>query len=692
MNRIKYLSAVRFFLLVILQIASVAGGARAAGYDKGADLTSLSLEELMDLPVRSVGFFDISSDRAPGSLWILGREDIKTAPALSISEILQVSVPGVSISPHSIYGSLYASRGVPMFDNSTTQFMWDGMNLNSGGSLGVNSGLRLPLTGDIRQIEVSSGPSAVIHGNGAINGFVNLVPKSGATDPGIHFESGYGLDDGMTRMAAGQGIEYGPDKNIYIYAGLAGSGGFSARDDMGYAKYQGVGITQGEIPGDYKVHEISWPNYRTSLNWNHGNFQMLGLLQREYYSADSFYINNSESPHLYNETLAVRPKITIPFGSHESLEMNMPCEFFDTGYVSNFKQYSERGNSDLRAEMNTIFKTTRISGNQIACGFKVEHDHYRSNRYYFRSRPSFYIIGDDADWRLYSLFAEDVVSLGRDVTITAGLRYDSIKYDLDNASELLESTSDDSDVFSPRFSVSYNLTDLTIIKAAYQEGFHFPPVTEIYTSNLKPETMKSFEAGFIHNFKNTGIKLTCNAFYNIFADSLLSDLGSTKENQRNDFGSTGGEIGLEWKDGSISKAFLSYSYSRPLDISSSPVSIYTADEGLNEWYCYPAHMIKFRFYRYFMEKRLMASLGFEYGSSVAKPDESWYEPRALFENDRFSIGFKGAMRLSDNLYLDLLVKNVAHNGIPVPTYVYNNPWEGSLGATSTCSYIGLRLE
>lgn len=656
-------------------------------------LSEMSIEDLMNLPIRSVGFFNMSQDIAPGSIWILKEEDIRNTPALNLSDLLQLTMPGVSISSHSIYGSLYASRGVPMFDNSTSQFMVDGMNLNSGGSLGINSGLRLPLLGDLYSIETGNGPCAIIHGNGAINGFINLVPKTGATNPGAFSRITYGFDDHMQKIETGYGHSYGPDRDLYVYAGMAGSEGTHVKNDLGFSSYnfdrEGNSVS---IPESYEARKISWPNYKGSLNWHHGPFQLLGFLQKELYTSDSNYLNRAESPELYHQSVAIRPKLDIHVGSYESIEIDTPLQFFDSGYISGSGTMKERGSSDAKIEGKIVIKSTRISQNQIAAGFKTEYDHHRGNRYYFRSRPSFNIIGDDADWMLYSLFAEDIITLSRDLTITAGMRYDTIRYDTDEASDYLNSIIEDSDIFSPRIAASYNLTGTTVVKAGYQEGFHFPPVTEIYTGNLKPESIKSLELNLIQDVPGTGLKVTCNAFYNIFHNAILADLGSSNGNQRHDFGSTGGEFVVDWTDGDYTKAQISYSYSRPLDISSDKVEIYTADENLNEWLCYPAHMVKARIYRYWMLKTLMTSFALEYGSAVSRPKEDYYQPRDIFHNDRFTASFLGRLKITDQLSMELLIKNVAHNNIPVPSYVYNSPWEGSLGETETYSYIGLRWE
>lgn len=679
-----------FFALVII---SYPGSYACAAWQEPESISEMSIEDLMNLPIRSVGFFDMSRSVAPGSIWILKEEDIRNSPALNLTDLLQLTMPGVSVSGHSIYGSLYASRGVPMFDNSTSQFMLDGMNLNSGGSLGINSGLKIPLLGDLYSIETGNGPCAIIHGNGSINGFINLVPKTGTTNPGAYSNIRYGLDDGMKTVEAGYGLTYGPDRDFFIYAGIAGSEGSEPENDLGFSTYNsdddGSPLA---IPDGMNMGGISWPNYKSTLNWRHGPFQLLGFLQKELNSSNSFYKSAIKSPELYHQTLAIRPKLDIPLGSCETMELETPLQFFDSGYITGFKKPAQKGSSDARIEGNLLVKSTRIKNNRIAAGIKAEYDHHRSNRYYLGSAPSSYIMGDDADWMIYSLFTEDIITLSRDLTLTAGIRYDTIRYDTDDSSDFLNGIIEDSDIFSPRIAVSYNMTPATVLKAGYQEGFHFPPVTEIYTGNMKPESIKSFEINLLQDIPGTGFKLTLNTFYNIFHDAILADLGSSRGNQRHDFGSAGGEFVVDWTDGDNTNARLSYSYSRPLDISSQNVEIYTADEELEEWLCYPAHMVKGLIYRHWMNKKIMTSFAMEYGSGVSRPTEDYYQARDLFHNDRFSASFLGRLSIMDHLSMELIIKNLAHNNIPVPTYVYNSPWEGSLGDTETYFYIGFRWE
>lgn len=185
------------------------------------------MEDLMSIPVDSVGFYEMPADQIPGSIWILDEDLLSVIPAVSLKDVIHLAVPGVQIASDGFTGALYTTRGCPMSDNSTTQFMWDGINLNAAGSLGINSSLKSTLLGDIAKIEVSNGPSSMLHGNGAINGFVNQVPKSGTSHPGGWINTDLGVPEGLVKGETGYGHVYGPGKDFYIYTGAEQASGFT---------------------------------------------------------------------------------------------------------------------------------------------------------------------------------------------------------------------------------------------------------------------------------------------------------------------------------------------------------------------------------------------------------------------------------------------------------------------------------
>jgi len=651
-------------------------------------LSEMSLEELMDLPVNSVGFFDVPLERAPGSIWILDKEILATVPAMNLKDILQFTVPGIQVSNHSIFGALYASRGCPMFDNSTSQFMWDGMNINSAGSLGINASLKSSLLGDIDRLEVSNGPASIIHGNGAINGFVNQVPKSGSSYPGARVSIVTGLTDSLIKTEAGYGYVYGVDRDLYLYTGVERADGVNMGNDFGYNDY----AKAGSIPDDISFRSKDEPNYRFSLNWNHNNFRVIGFIQKEWLSSDGYYNGLLDSPELYYKTIVLRPAVTIPLTSTENLSIDFPMAFFDTGYISTFSRnnlLSDHGNSDMRVETNWILRSTRWENQQWATGFKLSSDHYRNNRYYFRSDPPSSTLGEDVDWKELSFFTEDIVEIIPGWTVTAGMRFDAIRYEVDESLGVLGEVVKNSEKLFPRIATSIGVGENSMVKLSFQEGFHYPPATALFSDNLDPEFLETYEINFLHSIPQTGIDITLNGFFNVYKDAMLAESGNLRGNQRSDFGSTGGEVMVEWKGEDSSRVMISYAYTRPLDLSENGVFVYTANSDLSAWLCYPSHSIKTLVSRTWLHDTIMTSLGFEYGSRVDQHEDPWYESRDLFDQDRFSLNFKTTFALSEHLSLSLVINNMVDNDVPVPSYLYLNPWDGNLGSTETRCYVGL---
>jgi outer membrane receptor protein involved in Fe transport len=662
-------------------------------------LSEMSLEALMALPVNSMGFFDVPVDQAPGSIWILDEEMLETVPGVNLKDILQLAVPGVQVSNHSFLGSLYASRGSPMFDNSTSKFMWDGMNINSAGSSGVNASLKSSLLGDIARIEVSNGPASIIHGNGAINGFVNQVPKSGSSHPGPWVNAVVGVTDSLVKTEAGYGHVSGVDRDLYLYAGVEGADGFHPDHDFGYGD-----SPAGELPGDLSVKTRDTLNYRASLNWNYNNIRVVGFVQKEWLSSDSYSPGTSGSPELYYKTLAIRPAITFALTPTEKLSMDLPVAFFDKGYIARYKRNGNRftipsikvadhGNSDMRIETNWVLRSIQWENQQWALGFRISHDHHRNNRYYFRSDPPPSIIGEDIDWKEFSVFTEDIIEITPGWTVTAGLRFDAIRYQLDGSHGILEEMVRDSKKWFPRIATSIRVGENGMFKLSFQEGFHYPSATDFYSDSLDPEFLETYEINYLHSLPALGLKLTMNGFFNVYKDALIADSGSvsgySSGNQRRDFGSLGGEIAVEWKGRNSSRAMVSYAYTRPYDLNDNDLQVYTANSDLTAWLCYPSHSIKALVARRWCNDTLMTSLGVEYGSRVERPGGEWYAGRELFDKDRFSVSFKTTCAISEHLSLSLVVNNMVDNNVPVPSFIYNQPWEGNLGETETRYYLGL---
>ena len=151
-------------------------------------LKSMSLEDLTQIEVQTVisaSGFEQDADLAPSSVSIVTAEEIKRYGYRTLADILR-SLPGFYTSNDRNYDYL-GRGGVNLGDyNSRILVLVDGHrinnNLNDGAALGTDFILDIDL---IERIEVIRGPGAVIYGNNAFFGVINVITRKGDQVNGV---------------------------------------------------------------------------------------------------------------------------------------------------------------------------------------------------------------------------------------------------------------------------------------------------------------------------------------------------------------------------------------------------------------------------------------------------------------------------------------------------------------------------
>ncbi len=163
----------------LLAIISLCGLQIAWGQRVGSptdDLTNLSVEDLFQLQVTSVGRKAQQISKAPAAVFVLTSEDIRRSGATSIPEALQW-VPGLTVLR--VDGRTWAisARGSARVYSDKMLVMIDGRSLYTPLFSGVIwDFLDVPLE-DVERIEVVRGPGAVMWGPNAVNGVINIITK-----------------------------------------------------------------------------------------------------------------------------------------------------------------------------------------------------------------------------------------------------------------------------------------------------------------------------------------------------------------------------------------------------------------------------------------------------------------------------------------------------------------------------------
>ncbi|MBN9585786.1 MAG: TonB-dependent receptor [Afipia sp.] len=147
------------------------------------------------------------------STTVITKEDIAHAPNQTIQEII-ASAPGVQLT--TLYGAVNGTgsvvdlRGFGAFASSNTLFLLNGRRLNEADLQGVDLS-SIPIQ-SIERIEITRGNSgAVLYGDNAVGGVINIVTKTGAGTGKPYagrIEGGvgsYGQREGNASFSASQG-------------------------------------------------------------------------------------------------------------------------------------------------------------------------------------------------------------------------------------------------------------------------------------------------------------------------------------------------------------------------------------------------------------------------------------------------------------------------------------------------------
>jgi iron complex outermembrane receptor protein len=143
---------------------------------KTDDVTSQSIEDLMNIQVTSVSKKEQKLSRVAAAIFVITQEDIRRSGATNIPDLLRM-VPGMDVGQIDSDTWAISARGFNEEFSDKLLVMVDGRSVYTQTFAGVFwDGLGLPLE-DIERIEVIRGPGGSIWGANAVNGVINIITK-----------------------------------------------------------------------------------------------------------------------------------------------------------------------------------------------------------------------------------------------------------------------------------------------------------------------------------------------------------------------------------------------------------------------------------------------------------------------------------------------------------------------------------
>ena len=203
----------------------------AASFAQQADLTQLSLEDLMNVQVTSVSKKEQKLSRTASAIFVISAEDIRRSGATNIPDLLRM-VPGIDVAQIDANKWAVSARGLNSLYSNELLVLLDGRNVYTPTFGGVYwDVLDLPLE-DIARIEVIRGPGGTIWGANAVNGVINIITKKASeTKGGTVVAAGGNLDQGLGMAQYGGTLGPSTDYRIYTkYSNLDHMPGLGGAD------------------------------------------------------------------------------------------------------------------------------------------------------------------------------------------------------------------------------------------------------------------------------------------------------------------------------------------------------------------------------------------------------------------------------------------------------------------------------
>jgi iron complex outermembrane recepter protein len=199
---------------------------------KPTDLSTESIEDLMDIQVTSVSKTEQSLAQAASAIFVITPDAIRRSGATNIPDLLRM-VPGLDIARINAYTWAVSVRGFNGRFSDKLLVLLDGRSVYTPTIDGVFwEVLDLPLN-NVERIEVIRGPGGSVWGANAVNGVINIISRKASETEGALLVAGDGnVDQGFGTIQyggkAGKRTDYrlfAKYLNLGQFPGLTGADG-----------------------------------------------------------------------------------------------------------------------------------------------------------------------------------------------------------------------------------------------------------------------------------------------------------------------------------------------------------------------------------------------------------------------------------------------------------------------------------
>ncbi|OGS91455.1 MAG: hypothetical protein A2Z95_09195 [Gallionellales bacterium GWA2_60_18] len=481
----------------------------AAAYP-AADLTRLSLEELLSVEVYSASKFVQKTTEAPSSVTIITAADIGNYGYRTLGDLLN-SVRGMNVA----YDRNYAYLGVRGSGrtgdfNSRMLLLVDGYRLNDPIYDTAAIGTDFPLDMDlIDRVEVIRGPGSSIYGSNAILGVINVITKRGSDLDGLEASgelAGFGTD--KERLSYGK--RYGNGAELLLSASRYRSRG----QDLFFPEFDtpadnnGIAANLDGDAYDSVFGKLAYENFTVTLGHSSRDKAVPTASYDTAFNDPNFLVTDSSS------------FIDLDYSASLNRQWEVAAHAFQGRYA--YRGLYPYAGPPVVLNMDTangawwgaeVKLVGQFDRHKLVAGAEYQ-DNFQQEQTNYDIAPYTLHLDDRRSSTREGVYIQDEITLAQPLLLNAGLRYD--RY------------STVGDTLNPRLGLIWNPLDTTSVKLLYGTAFRAPNAYELYYAvagsqkanpALKPEKIRTREF-VVEHWLRPDFRLTADAYANRISDNI----------------------------------------------------------------------------------------------------------------------------------------------------------------------------
>ncbi len=480
MNKKKQ-SRVALSTFVALLLMSSALSSSVAEGSASNDLTNLSLEELMNMPVYAASSREQKIEEAPAFVTIIPADDIKKYGYRTLADIIK-SVSGFYVTTDRNY-SYVGVRGFerPGDYNTRILLLINGMRMNDAIYDLASIGEELPIDVNvIERVEIVRGPTSSVYGTDAMLAVVNVITRPGRSLQGgeLSFETGsYDMYKGVFTCGGRRenGLEVLVSGSIYKDSGR----------DLYYPEFDALETHYG-VPGRASDKQ-KYKDFFLSLRYKDLSFQA-GQGWRQKHVPTAAWDTVFGDSRTYTLDRLGFAELCYEPDLNRFLSAALRVAYNNYDYLGDYVyDYGSPEtpylvlNRDISKGSWLLYSarvaTKDVQRNKITCGAELR-DNFRQiqQNYDLPCSASTVYMDYDRSSSTWALYAEDEIEIHSRLLANVGMRWDHL------GSFGWET--------SPRAALIFRPVDGTAAKLLYGQAFRSP---SSYESSYKAQGVESSE-------------------------------------------------------------------------------------------------------------------------------------------------------------------------------------------------------